>query len=141
MQKTATTEENKVVYRRFIQEIFNEGRLERLNDLVSPSYTLRDAPPGTQSGPEAIRQIVLMFREGFPDLHITLEELVAEGKLVAARSTFRGTHHGTIFGLKPTGKKVSMPGLTMVHIVEGKLVESWVRNDVMGLMRQLESQS
>jgi predicted ester cyclase len=78
-----------------------------------------------------------MFRSAFPDLNISLDELVAEGDKVAARSTMRGTHRGAIFGIEPSGKAVEVPGLTMVTIRDGRLQESWVKNDVMALMSQL----
>ena len=132
-----TTDQNKAVYRRFIQEVFNEGRLDALDELLSPSYVLRDAPPGAPPGPQAVAEVVRMFRAAFPDLAITIDDLVAEGDKVCARATTRGTHRGPMFGLPPTGKPVTMTGLTMVRIVDGRLVESWVRNDVAGLMRQL----
>jgi steroid delta-isomerase-like uncharacterized protein len=128
-----TTDQNKAVYRRFIQEVFNEGRLDALDALLSPSYVFHDAPPG----PQAIAEVVRMFRAAFPDLAITIDELVAEGDKVCARATTRGTHRGPIFGFPSTGKPVTMTGLTMVRIVDGRVVESWVKNDVAGLMRQL----
>lgn len=132
-----TTDRNKAVYRRFIQEVFNEGRLEVLDGVLSPSYVFRDAPPGTPTGAEGIRQVVAMFRAAFPDLTITIDEQAAEGDLVCSRTTTRGTRRGAIFGLPPTGNAVTMTGLTMVRVVDGRLVESWVKNDVMGLMSQL----
>ena len=131
------TDQNKAVYRRFIQEVFNEGRLDMLDEMLSQSYVYRDAPPGTPAGPEAIKQVVTMFRAAFPDLKITIEDLVSEGDKVCARLTTRGTHRGVLFGIPATGKAVTMTGLTMVRIADGRLVESWVKNDVMGLMSQL----
>lgn len=131
------TEQNKAVYRRFIQEVFNKGRLNKLDEFVAPSYAIREAPPGTPAGAEGIRFVVSMFRSAFPDLDITIDDLVAEGDKVCARSTLRGTHGGEIFGIPPTGKAISMTSLTMVRIVDGRLVDSWVKNDVMALMSQL----
>jgi steroid delta-isomerase-like uncharacterized protein len=131
------TDQNKAVYRRFIQEVFNEGRLDMLDEMLSQSYVYRDAPPGTPAGPEAIKQVVTMFRAAFPDLKITIEDLVSEGDKVCARLTTRGTHRGVLFGIPATGKAVTMTGLTMVRIADGRMVESWVKNDVMGLMSQL----
>ena len=78
-----------------------------------------------------------MFRKAFPDLKIAIEELVAEGDKVCARATTRGTHKGTFFGIPGTGKAVTMSGLTMVRIVDGRIIESWVKNDVGSLMRQI----
>ena len=131
------TEQNKAIYRRFIQEVFNEGRLDRLDELLSPSYVYRDAPPGTPPGAEAIRQVVTMFRGAFPDLTVTIEDQVAEGDQVCSRTTTRGTHRGTLFGFPATGKVVTMPVLTMARIVDGRVAESWVKNDVVSLMNQL----
>ena len=81
-----------------------------------------------------------MFRTAFPDLKIVIEDLIAEGEMVAARSTLSGTHRGTIFGIAATGRTVKMPSLTMVRITDGLLCESWVRSDTVGLMNQLGSE-
>ena len=134
-----STEQNKSLYRRFIQTIFNEGRLDQLDEFVSPSFVLRDPNPGTPEGPAAVRHSVTMFRTAFPDLKLTLEELVAENDKVCARATLRGTHQGPIFGIPATGKTVTVTGLTMIRFADGHIVESLVRNDVPGLMRQLKS--
>ena len=144
MEQTAedeivTTEKNKAIYREFLEEVFNKGRLDKLDEFLGPEYVFRDAPPGTPEGPEAIKQVVSMFRSAFPDLKITIEELVAEGDKVCARFTTRGTHQGVLFGVPATGKAVTMKGLTMVRIADGRLVESWVKNDIMGLMSQLNA--
>lgn len=138
MPEVTLIEKNKVIYRRFIQEIFNEGRLDRLSELVSSTYILQDAPKGTPSGQEAIKQIVTMFRTAFPDLKITIERLIGEGEMLAAKSVMQGTHQQTIFGIAGTGRVINMSSLTMVRITDGKLQESWVRNDLLGLMNQLD---
>jgi steroid delta-isomerase-like uncharacterized protein len=129
--------DNKALYRRYIQTLFNEGKLNQLAELATEDYVLNDAAPGAPKGREAIAHVVNMFRTGFPDLQIDLDELVAERDLVCARSTMRGTHQGTIFGIAPTGKKVAVPGLTMVRFRDGRVAESWVKNDVQVLMNQL----
>jgi predicted ester cyclase len=107
--------------------------LDRLDQLLAPAYQIRDAPPGA----EGVRQVVSMFRAASPDLRITIEDQVAEGDKVCSRSTMRGTHKGVIFGIPATHKTIMMSGLTMVTIVDNRLVESWVKNDLMGLMAQL----
>lgn len=132
-----STDQNKAVYRRFLEQGFNQGRLDVVDEVLSPSYVNRDAPPGSPAGPEGVKQIINTFRAAFPDLQITIEELVAEGDKVCARSTMRGTHRGVLFGVAPTGRAVAMAGLTMVTVVDGRLVESYVRNDVAGLMSQI----
>ena len=135
--KDVQIEQNKALYRRFLEEVFNDGKIDKVNQFLSQSYVLHDAPPGTPPGPEAVKQVVAMFRKAFPDLKIAIEELVAEGDKVCARATTRGTHRGTFFGIPATGKAVTMSGLTMVRIVDGRIIESWVKNDVGSLMRQI----
>jgi predicted ester cyclase len=130
--------DNKAIYRDFIQKVFNEGRLDLLDDFLAPSYVIQDAPPGSAPGAEGVRQVVTMFRSAFPDLEITLDEVIAEGETVAARSTLRGTHRGEFLGIAPTGTSISVPSLTMVRIVDGRLVESRVKNDTAVLMAQLK---
>jgi predicted ester cyclase len=98
------TDQNKAVYRRFIQEVFNEGRLDMLDEVLSRSYVYHEAPPGTPPGPEGIKQIVPMFRAAFPDLNITIDDQVAEGDKVCSRVTMRGTHRGVFVGIPATGK-------------------------------------
>jgi steroid delta-isomerase-like uncharacterized protein len=134
---TMSIEQNKALYRRFLQEVFSDGRLDRLGKFLAPDYVFRDAPPGSPPGAEAIRQVVAMFRGAFPDLTIAVEAIVAEGDLVCVRATTRGTHQGAFFNIPPTGKAVAMAGMTMVRIADGKIAESWVKNDVAGLMRQI----
>jgi predicted ester cyclase len=78
-----------------------------------------------------------MFRSAFPDLEIALDEVIAEGETVASRATLRGTHKGDFLGVPATGRSISVPSLTMVRIVEGRLVESRVKNDTALLMAQI----
>lgn len=137
MTTNHTLDRNKETYRRHIQQVFNEGRVNLLDELLAPSYVYHEAPPGTLPGAEGIKQVVSMFRAAFPDLEITIDDQIAEGDKVCSRATTRGTHQGEIFGIPATGKVVTMTGMTIVRIVEGQIAESWVKNDVMGLMNQL----
>jgi steroid delta-isomerase-like uncharacterized protein len=132
-----STDRNKAVYRQFIQEAFNEARFDHLDALVASDYVVHDRPPGLPTGRDAVPAIVASMRAAFPDLTLTIDELVAEGDVVCARSTFRGTHRGPIFGVAATGRAVEVSGLTMVRFRDGQLIESWVRNDQTGLLAQL----
>jgi predicted ester cyclase len=132
-----TLEQNKALYWRYMQEIFNEGRLDSLDKFLSPSYVYQEAPPGTPAGPAGIKQVVTMFRIAFPDLKITIDEQIAEGDKVCSRTTMTGTHRGPLFGIAPTNKPVKMTGMVMVRIADGLITDSWVKNDVMSLMKQL----
>ena len=73
----------------------------------------------------------------FPDLHFTIEDLIAEGGTVVVRFTTRGTHQGTLMGIPPTGKQVSGTGMFIDRIVNGKGVEQWFNSDILGLLQQL----
>ena len=130
-------DDNKAAYLRFVQEVFNEGRLERLSEFVLPSFVAHDAAPGMPNGEAAVRNVITMFRSAFPDLHVTIGEIIAERDLVCARNMLRGTHRGPLFGIAPSGKSVAMPSIEMVRMKDGRLAESWVRADVTGLMSQL----
>jgi steroid delta-isomerase-like uncharacterized protein len=127
----------KAVYKRMIDEAFNAGNLEVVDEVVAPNYVLHGAPPDMPQGPDAIRATVKAFRTAFPDLKIELEELVSEGDKVSARSVMRGTHNGPLFGIPPTHKKVAVDGLTMVTVRDGRVQESWVKNDTLQLFQQL----
>jgi steroid delta-isomerase-like uncharacterized protein len=137
MTTNDTLDRNKAIYRRYIQQVFNEGRVDLLNELLAPSYVFHEAPPGTLPGAGGIKQVVSMFRAAFPDLEITIDDQIAEGDQVCSRATTCGTHQGEIFGIPATGKVVTMTGMTIVRIVDGRITDSWVKNDVMGLMNQL----
>jgi steroid delta-isomerase-like uncharacterized protein len=131
------TETNKALYRRFIEEGFNQGRMATVDEVLAQNYVNHDAPPGSPQGAEGVKQIIQMFRTGFPDFRIEFDEQVAEGDKVSSLTTLRGTHQGPMFGVAPTGRKVTVTGLTMVRVANGKIQESWVKNDVLGLMQQI----
>ena len=131
------TRDTKAIYKRMIDEAFNAGDLSVIDEVVSPNYVLHGAPPNMPQGPDAIRATVQTFRTAFPDLKIELKELVAEGDKVSARSVMRGTHDGVLFGIPATHKKVEVDGLTMVTVRDGRVQESWVKNDTMQLFQQL----
>ena len=128
---------NKAVYRRFIEEGFNQGQLATLDEVLAPTYVNHGAPPGAPPGAEGVKQIILLFRSAFPDLHIDIHEQVAAGDLVSSRLTFRGTHRGPLFGIPATARQVVMSGLSMVRVTNGQIQEGWIQNDVVGLLHQL----
>src|SRR5579875_2040419 len=132
-----STEQNKALYRRFIGEAFNQGKLETVDELLAPHYVDYDAPPGTPPGPEGIKGIISQFRRAFPDLTLTIEQQVAEGDTVSSRVVMRGTHQGELFGRPATGRTVEVTGLTMVRFVDGRMVGAWVKNDQFALLQQL----
>lgn len=127
----------KEVYRRFLDEGFNRGNLDALDDILTPDYVDHNAPPGTLPGPAGIKPIIAAFRAAFPDVHMTIEDQLAEGNRVATRYTFRGTHLGNLMGIPPSGKPVEMTGITIVRIDGGKMAEGWVVYELLSLMQQI----
>lgn len=131
-------ERNKRVVRRFVEEVINRGSAASLRDLVDPNHVVHE-PIGDHYGPDGVRIALAGYRAAFPDLAVTIDDLVAEGDRVVRRFTARGTHQGTLMGVAPTGKTVSVEGIWIDRLVDGRLVESWFSFDVFGLLRQLGS--
>jgi predicted ester cyclase len=86
---------------------------------------------------EAWTQFIASFAEAFPDLWLTVEDILSEGDMVAARVAFRGTHRGEFQGIPPTGKEVAFSSIEIDRMVDGKVQEHWFELDQLGLMRQL----
>ena len=132
-----TVEENKAIVRRVFEEVWNTGNLALIDELYAADYVRHNAPPDRPGGPAGEKQHRALFRAAFPDLHITADDMVAEGDRVAVRYTWRGTHQGAELGIAPTGKQVTMSGIAIHRIVAGKIAELWVVGDELGLMQQL----
>lgn len=131
------TEDIKGYIYRYVQEIWNSGNLSIVDELLAPEGVYHNVGMPDVVGIEAFKQLVTMYRTAFPDLHFTLEEVVAEGNTGVARWTSSGTHLGELMGIPPTGKHTSVSGINMSHYHEGKLVEEWSRWDTLSLMQQL----
>ena len=135
---STSEEENKALYRRTFEEVFNQGDLAIVDDLVAPDYLNHEVPPGMNNrGPDSTRQIVRMLRTAFPDLHFTIENLVAEGDTVAGRVTMSGTHLGPFQGIPPTGRSFEQAHMHFVRFRDGKAIEHRAVRDDLGMMRQL----
>ncbi|MGH3104200.1 MAG: ester cyclase [Gaiellaceae bacterium] len=128
---------NKTVSRRLVEEAFNQGKYDLIEELVAPTFVNHDPATGDTKGPEGTRELIEGYRSAFPDLKITIEEQLAEHDLVATRWTAKGTHKGELMGIAPTGKESTVTGLTIDRIKDGKIVESWNNWDTLGMMRQL----
>jgi steroid delta-isomerase-like uncharacterized protein len=132
-----TEEENKAIFRRYIEEVFNQGNLE-LADEVFDRY-ISHQPDGStlERGPEDVKRFNREFRSAFPDLRISIDDQIADGDKVVTRVTFRGTHQREFRGMAPTGKEVEIKGITIFRFSdEGKVVESWDSYDQLRVMRQ-----
>jgi steroid delta-isomerase-like uncharacterized protein len=131
------TVENKAVIRAFVEDVINQGRLERADDLVVQNFVELDPLPGQQQGREGLKEIIGVIRTAFPDIHWVMEEMVAEGELVFSRFTWCGTHRGTFLGIHATGNRVEVAGMVLDRVIEGKMAESRILMNTMALMQQL----
>ncbi|HEX6480688.1 MAG TPA: ester cyclase [Ktedonobacteraceae bacterium] len=130
-------EENKALVRRFVSEILNKGNMALAPELVAEDYVELDPFPGQQPGRAGLVDTIAMVRTAFPDLHWTIEDLVAERQKVAGYGVWRGTHQGVFLGIPPTGKQVAVPCMVFDSFVDGKLKESRLMMNIMSLMQQL----
>lgn len=133
-----TTENNKAIARTLTEEVFNRGNLAVADKIIAPDFIHHD--PNTkefQSGPEGFKRFLARYRDAFPDLHITIEQQIAEGDLVVDRWTGSGTHSGELMGIPPTGKKVTLCGISIHRIVGGKITETWNNYDALTMLEQL----
>jgi steroid delta-isomerase-like uncharacterized protein len=128
---------NKEIVRRLGVEPW-EGNLGVVDELVAPDYVGHDpAQPEEMHGPEGIKAFVSTYLAAFPDGRITIDEQLAEGDLVATRWTGRGTQQGELMGIPPTGKQVTVSGITISRVKNGKVVEEWSNWDTLGMLQQL----
>jgi len=132
-----STEENKVGQRRVWEEVFNSGNLEIIPEFFTPNYSFH-SPLGIEAkGPEGFEQMVTMMRTALPDMHVTIDDMFAEGDRVATRFTFTGTFTGELMGIPPTGKKGAVSGIVITRWESGKEVEAWESLDTLAYYQQL----
>jgi steroid delta-isomerase-like uncharacterized protein len=130
-------EQNKSVVQDFIEALFTQGDLGAVDRHLADDFVNHDPVFGTSADRDGMRAGGAMIRAGFPDWHSDQEMLVGEGDLVVEKFTASGTHRGELFGVPPTGRPVSVPGINVFRVRDGRIVERWGRLDELGLMRQL----
>jgi steroid delta-isomerase-like uncharacterized protein len=127
--------------RRLLEETFNEGDLALADQLVAAQAMNHD--PATPSdlralrGPELFKRIVSMYRTAFPDVKLTVDDVIAADSKVVQRWHAEGTHRGELAGLAPTGARVTVTGISIDEWRDGKVVETWTQWDNLGLARQV----
>jgi steroid delta-isomerase-like uncharacterized protein len=133
------SEAYKAVVRREFEEMFNQGgNLDAAEEIYTPDYVGHEPVFGDSHGVEGARQFAADFRQAFPDIQTTIEDMVAEGDRVVTRFSSRGTHQGETEDLgPPTGNQFEVSGITIEKLSDGKIVEDWTNFDAMGLLRQL----
>lgn len=131
-----SAEENKAIVCRFFEEGPSKGNLDIANELLSPDFTMH-APLPASPGIKGINEVITTCRAAFEHLNVTVEDLTAEGDNVVARFTAHGIHKGSFMGLSATGKPITMTGIEIFRIKDGKIVELWAEANLLGLMQQL----
>jgi steroid delta-isomerase-like uncharacterized protein len=129
---------NRAIARRLLLEPFAEGRLETIDELASPGYVGHDSAIAEPIlGPDGLKRAARGYRESFTDLRIVIDDEVAENDRVVTRWTARGIHGGEFFGIQPTGREVTVSGITISRIRDGKVVEAWTSWDTLSVLQQL----
>ena len=132
-----SAEESKATMRRYFG-VFEQGNIELLDELLASGYINHSpATPDLPTGPEGVKGVVGMFRSAMPDLKVIIEDMIAEGEKVATYYTLEGTHEGELFGVPPTGQRLSNKSITVERVSGGKIREHWRVSDELGLMQQL----
>jgi steroid delta-isomerase-like uncharacterized protein len=129
--------ENKAVVQRFIDEVLNQGKLETADEIVAEDFVELDPLPGQRQGRGGLKEIVALLRTAFPDMHWSVDETIAAGEKVVTRFTWTGTHKGDFLGIPATGRLVSVKGVVIDRIVGGKMTDSRILMDNLGMMQQL----
>jgi steroid delta-isomerase-like uncharacterized protein len=137
LTQAETEEANKQHVRRFFEEVWSTGNVALRDSFLAADYRGHVAGSAEPLDREGWTAWFTGFREAFPDAQFTVEDMVAEGNLVAARLTMRGTHQGELNGIPPTGREVVVSGMSFERIVDGRIVEGWNENDALGMLVQL----
>lgn len=132
---------NEALVRRWFEDVWNQKRAEVIEELIDPNCIARGmGPNGTDlHGPEGFKTAHSLFVGAFPDLHITLDEVVNGGDLVAAHFTCHATHGGDNMGMPATGLPVTFSGMTMARVKNGRIIEGWNVIDLLSVMQQIQA--
>ena len=133
------SEANKAIVRRWFEEVWNQGREETIDELFAPhavGYGLGDTDVTTR-GPAEFKIFANNLRGALPDIHMKIEDTIAEGDKVTVRISVEGTHKGAQLGVAPTGRRIRIAGIVVVRIANGQIVEGWNSWDQLGLLRQI----
>ena len=129
-----STDDRKALIQQFFEQVINQRNLAALDQFVAPGGVNHTVPPGM---PQEAAQILGLYLNAFPDLKVTVEDLIADGDMVEARISYRGTHQGALRDMAPTEKQFTAMGINIFRIANGKLVEHWGLSDRLAVLQQL----
>jgi steroid delta-isomerase-like uncharacterized protein len=131
------SEQNKAAARR-VYDAFNSGEVDSLDDIVAADVVDHDPQnPRAAEGRDGLKQQIAMYREAFPDLHLEVEDQIAEGEMVVSRWTATGTHQGDLPGIPASGKSTTVTGIGIDRFEDGMVVEVWGNWDTLGMLQQI----
>jgi steroid delta-isomerase-like uncharacterized protein len=137
-EEISVSAENEALVRRYVEEVYDQRKLEAVDEIFAPDFTLHDPDlPGGARGPEGIKRVVETFVDAFPDLQVTLDDELSSGEKVVTRWTSRGTHQGELMGIAPTGRRIEVTAVGIWRVADGKISEAWLVFDALGMMQQL----
>jgi steroid delta-isomerase-like uncharacterized protein len=128
---------NKQLVRRFYKEVYVNWNMALADDVVSPQFTSHDWPAGGPTGPKAFREYYSAIRAALPDARYEVEDLIAEGDRVVVRWRLLGTHQGAFRGIAPSGRAITLQGIAIYRVENGKLMERWVVSDLYGALAEV----
>ena len=131
------TSENEALVRRYFEEVWGRGNVDAIDDLLAEGYVDHDAPPGFPKDREAQKQVVAYMAGSAEDKVLTIHEVVSQGDLVAVRHQSEWTQRGDFFGFPGDGKRLTLKGIDFYRVHDGRIVESWHVEDMLGLMMQM----
>lgn len=129
--------DNKALMRRVYDEVINGGNVALIDELVAADFIEHEEFPGLAGGREGMKQFFTMMRTAFPDLRMAVDDLIAEGDKVVARTTMSGTHKGEFMGMDPSGKQFRVSAIDVIRFADGKAVEHWGLTDAAAMMEQI----
>jgi steroid delta-isomerase-like uncharacterized protein len=128
---------NKTLMRNVIEEIYNKGNLNLADEVVTNQYVPHDSTLNTGNGAAGLKNHASALRTAFPDLHLNIEEIHSDGDTVVTRLTAQGTHKGDFLNVSPTGRTIKTTGILISHVKNGKLADSFMNWDALGVLRQI----
>ncbi len=136
-EQQVAAEENKALVRRLFEEVWNQWKLDVIDELFASDFVHHEPTVGEVRGPGDYKKYISILLTAFPDVQLTIEDQIAQGDKVVTRWTLTGTHKGELMGVPPTGVQVTWTGISIDRFAGGKFVESWVIADDFSLFQQL----
>ena len=135
---SSTTETNKAIARRLADEVFSQGNMQSYDDIFAAGYVNHNMPvPGIPGTKEGFRQVVLATRTAFPDVRVTVQDIVADDEFAVFHDTVQATSRADFMGIPPNGKRLTWTEIHFLRIKQGKIVEHWANFDQLGILMQL----